>query len=122
MGAILPCNGAIHGTRDSRYNTRPKRRAVSLTVCASIMSDESNHSTEGTHARAGELLRDLAALRREFSRNAKVVLGNALAGAGLAPRDEFMVQVELLSRLIDRVEDLERRVATLEARPEPPPT
>lgn len=86
------------------------------------MSDESNHSTEGAHPRAGELLHDLAALRRELSRNAKVALGNALAGAGLAPRDEFMVQVELLSRLVDQVEALERRVALLEARPKPPST
>lgn len=86
------------------------------------MSDESNHSTDGTRPRAGELLHDLAALRRELSRNAKVALGNALAGAGLAPRDEFLVQAELLSRLVDRVEDLERRVAMLEARQEPPPT
>ena len=86
------------------------------------MEHESSHNTKEASAQAGDLLHDLDALRREFSRNARVVLGNVLAGAGLAPRDEFLVQAELLSRLADQVEDLERRVAALEKQQGPPPT
>lgn len=81
-----------------------------------------SHTADAHHTRDGAapergLPGDLTALRRELARNARAMLGNMLAGAGLAPRDEFLVQAELLSRLAERVEELERRVAALEQRP-----
>ncbi len=70
-----------------------------------------NHeSTSPEH----ELLHDLTALRLAFAQNVKAMLGSALAGVGLAPRDEFLTQTRLLSRLTDRVEVLEQRVTALE--------
>lgn len=53
---------------------------------------------------------------RDIERNAKALLGGALAHLDLATREELDVQRELLARARERIAQLEARIAELEAR------
>ena len=52
---------------------------------------------------------------RDIERNARALLGGALARLDLATREEFDVQRELLARARERIQQLEARIAELEA-------
>jgi len=54
---------------------------------------------------------------RDIERNAKALLGGAFARMDLVTREEFDVQRQLLVRARERIEQLEARIAELEARP-----
>lgn len=53
---------------------------------------------------------------RDIERNARALLGGALARLDLATREDFDVQRELLTRARERIAALEARIAELEAR------
>lgn len=53
---------------------------------------------------------------RDVERNARALLGGALARLDLVTREEFDVQRELLARARERLAELEARVAALEGR------
>lgn len=53
---------------------------------------------------------------RDIERNAKALLGGALARMDLVTREEFDVQRELMARARERIVQLEARIAELEAR------
>ena len=57
----------------------------------------------------------LRALREDVHDNFKAVLQSTLGRLDLVTREEFDVRNELLTRLTDAVEELEQRIATLEA-------
>ncbi len=52
---------------------------------------------------------------RDFEKNARALLTQAFAKLDLVTREEFDVQVQLLSRAQERLAALEQRVAELEA-------
>lgn len=52
---------------------------------------------------------------RDLERNARALLGGALARLDLVTREEFDIQRELLARAQERVVQLEARIADLEA-------
>ncbi len=53
-------------------------------------------------------------VRRDFEKNAKATLQNALGGLDLVTREEFDVQAGVLARTRAKLEALEARVAALE--------
>jgi hypothetical protein len=67
------------------------------------------------HQLAGMLPRDLRQTRLDFERNLKAAVGAALARMDLVTREEFDIQVELLGKTRAMLEELERKVADLEA-------
>ena len=60
-------------------------------------------------------------LREDLENNFRAVLRANLGKLDLAGRDEFDAQRKVLERTRARLEELERRVAELEARPRGPP-
>lgn len=56
----------------------------------------------------------------DLEKNARVLLAGAFSRLDLVTREEFDAQARLLARLRERVEQLETRVAQLEAQPTPP--
>jgi BMFP domain-containing protein YqiC len=65
-------------------------------------------------ARIGAALQNSPA--RDIERNVKALLQGGLARLDLVPRAEFDVQAQVLIRTREKVEDLEARLAELEAR------
>jgi hypothetical protein len=55
-------------------------------------------------------------LQRDLEKNFRAVLQSAFGRMDLVTRDEFEVQSQVLARTRAKLEELERRVATLEAR------
>jgi BMFP domain-containing protein YqiC len=53
---------------------------------------------------------------KDFEKNARALLAQGFAKLNLVTREEFDVQAELLSRARRKLEELEARVAALEAR------
>ena len=64
-------------------------------------------------AKLGELAASGPA--RDFEKNARALLAQGFARLDLVTREEFDVQVQLLSRAQERLATLEARVAELEA-------
>jgi hypothetical protein len=69
----------------------------------------------------GELSARLAAMAgaapaRDLERNMRALLASAFARLELVSREEYDVQVELLSRMREKLTALEARVAELESR------
>lgn len=58
---------------------------------------------------------------RDVEKNARALLGGALARLDLVTREEFEVQRELLARARERLGQLEARIAELEAQAAPRP-
>lgn len=56
---------------------------------------------------------------RDIEKNAKAFFGSALARLDLVTREEFELQRELLARTRERLDQLEARVAELEAGAKP---
>ncbi|HLG52282.1 MAG TPA: accessory factor UbiK family protein [Steroidobacteraceae bacterium] len=56
----------------------------------------------------------LAALKNDLEQNFKAVLQSGLARLDLVTRQEFDIQAGVLKRSRERLEELERRIATLE--------
>lgn len=56
---------------------------------------------------------------RDLEKNAKAFFGSALARLDLVTREEFELQRELLIRTRERLEQLEARIAELEASAKP---
>jgi ubiquinone biosynthesis accessory factor UbiK len=56
----------------------------------------------------------LTAIRNDLEQNFKAVLQSGLAKLDLVTRQEFDVQAGVLKRSRERLEDLERRLASLE--------
>jgi BMFP domain-containing protein YqiC len=54
------------------------------------------------------------ALREDLHGNFKAVLQSALGRLDLVTREEFDVRNEMLTRLYERIDELERRIAELE--------
>ncbi len=52
---------------------------------------------------------------RDFEKNARALLAQGFAKLDLVTREEYEVQVQLLSRTQDKMRELEARVAALEA-------
>jgi len=52
---------------------------------------------------------------KDFEKNARALLAQGFAKLDLVTREEFDVQVQLLSRALEKVAALEARVAALEA-------
>lgn len=52
---------------------------------------------------------------RDFEKNARALLAQGFAKLDLVTREEFDIQTELLSRARQKLEQLEARVAVLEA-------
>ncbi|MCL2589376.1 MAG: accessory factor UbiK family protein [Betaproteobacteria bacterium] len=80
----------------------------------------SPHLIEGITAKIdeiGERLSELAANSpaRDIEKNIKAALAHAANKLDLVPREEFDVQCELLLKALDRLTELEARVAALEA-------
>ena len=65
----------------------------------------------------GERLSGLAANNpaRSLEKNAKAALACATSKLDLVPREEFEIQRELLLKALDRLNELEARVAAFEA-------
>ncbi len=59
----------------------------------------------------------LAALRDDLERNFKAVLQSGLAKLDLVTRQEFDIQAAVLRRSRERLEELEKRIASLEKSP-----
>lgn len=59
----------------------------------------------------------LTALRNDLEQNFKAVLQSGLARLDLVTRQEFDVQAGVLRRSRERLEELEKRIAALEAAP-----
>ena len=59
----------------------------------------------------------LAALKNDLQQNFKAVLQSGLAKLDLVSRQEFDVQAGVLRRSRERLEELEARIAALEAKP-----
>lgn len=57
----------------------------------------------------------LAALKDDLERNFKAVLQSGLAKLDLVTRQEFDIQAGVLRRSRERLEELEKRIAALEA-------
>lgn len=55
-------------------------------------------------------------MRRDIESNFRAVLQSSLGKLDLATREEFDVQTRVLERTRARIEQLEQRIATLEAR------
>jgi BMFP domain-containing protein YqiC len=58
----------------------------------------------------------LAALKSDLEQNFKAVLQSGLAKLDLVTRQEFDIQAGVLRRSRERLEELEKRLAALEAR------
>jgi len=58
----------------------------------------------------------LAALKNDLEQNFKAVLQSGLAKLDLVTRQEFDIQAGVLRRSRERLEELEARIAALEAR------
>ncbi len=56
----------------------------------------------------------------DLEKNARILLTGALSRLDLVTREEFDAQVRLLARTRERMEQLEARVAQLEAQAAPP--
>ena len=65
---------------------------------------------------AGAVPENVAALGRDLEQNFKGVLQSQLAKLDLVTREEFDTQTQVLVRTRARLEELEQRVAQLEAR------
>jgi ubiquinone biosynthesis accessory factor UbiK len=52
---------------------------------------------------------------RDFEKNARALLNQGFAKLDLVTREEFDIQAELLSRTRQKLEELEKQVAALEA-------
>ena len=52
---------------------------------------------------------------RDFEKNARALLAQGFAKLDLVTREEYEVQVQLLSRAQEKLRELEARVTTLEA-------
>ncbi len=59
----------------------------------------------------------LAALKNDLQQNFKAVLQSGLAKLDLVSRQEFDIQAGVLRRSRERLEELEARIAALEAKP-----
>jgi len=59
----------------------------------------------------------LAALRNDLEQNFKAVLQSGLAKLDLVTRQEFDIQAAVLRRSRERLEELEKRIAALEKKP-----
>ncbi len=59
----------------------------------------------------------LAALRNDLEQNFKAVLQSGLAKLDLVTRQEFDIQATVLRRSRERLEELEKRIAALEKKP-----
>jgi ubiquinone biosynthesis accessory factor UbiK len=59
----------------------------------------------------------LAALSHDLEQNFKAVLQGGLAKLDLVTRQEFDIQTAVLRRSRERLEELEKRIATLEQAP-----
>jgi BMFP domain-containing protein YqiC len=59
----------------------------------------------------------LAALSHDLEQNFKAVLQGGLAKRDLVTRQEFDIQAAVLRRSRERLEELEKRIATLEKAP-----
>jgi ubiquinone biosynthesis accessory factor UbiK len=59
----------------------------------------------------------LAALSHDLEQNFKAVLQGGLAKLDLVTRQEFDIQAAVLRRSRERLEELEKRIATLEKAP-----
>lgn len=59
----------------------------------------------------------LVALRSDLERNFKAVLQSGLSKLDLVTRQEFDIQAAVLRRSRERLEELEKRIAALEAEP-----
>lgn len=64
---------------------------------------------------AGMLPRDLRQTRQDVEKNLKAALRATLARMDLVTREEFDIQVELLGKTRALLDELERKVADLEA-------
>ena len=53
---------------------------------------------------------------KDIEKNVRTMLGSGLARLDLVPRAEFDLQAEVLLKMREKVEALERRLAALEAR------
>ena len=53
---------------------------------------------------------------RDFERNREAMMSSAFTDIDLVPREEFDVQAKVLARTRERLEQLEQRVAELEAK------
>ena len=58
--------------------------------------------------------RNLKAMGEDLERNFKAVLNAGLASMDLVTREEFDLQVAVLERTREKLEDLEERIAALE--------
>ena len=56
---------------------------------------------------------------KDVEKNIKLVLQSALQRLDLVPREDFDLQTQVLQRTREKLEALEARVATLEARAKP---
>lgn len=68
-------------------------------------------------ARLGEAMASGPA--RDFEKNARALLAQGFAKLDLVTREEFDVQAELLSRARRKLDELEARIAALEAQQKP---
>jgi ubiquinone biosynthesis accessory factor UbiK len=69
---------------------------------------------EDLSARISEFL--AASPAKDLEKNLRALLTSAFARLDLATREQFEVQTQSLSRAREKLEELERRVAELEAR------
>ena len=71
---------------------------------------------ELTASLAGALPTGVGQLQADFERTLRAVLSSALARMNLVTREEFDVQSAVLVRTRTKVDELERKVASLEAK------
>ena len=69
---------------------------------------------EGMQQRMAELIAQSPA--KDLERNVKAMVSSAFTKIDLMPREEFDVQAKVLARTRERLEQLEQRVAELEAK------
>jgi ubiquinone biosynthesis accessory factor UbiK len=73
-----------------------------------------NSLLEDLSARLGELL--AASPAKDLEKNLRALLAAAFARLDLATREQFEIQAKTLARTREKLAELERRVAELEAR------
>ncbi len=102
-----------------RRLTREARTGILSATGSAGLAFDPNSLDELARKLADALPPGLAALRDDLERNFKAVLQGGLARLDLVTRQEFDIQAAVLRRSRERLEELEKRIATLEQAPKP---
>ncbi len=114
-GAVPPSVRSI----PVRRLTRAARTGILSATWSAALAFDPNSLDELARKLADAVPPGLAALKDDLERNFKAVLQAGLTRLDLVTRQEFDIQAAVLRRSRERLEALEKRIATLEQVPKP---